>query len=168
MDVQEILMKRILLGGLLMAALAGTVLAQQPIAQVPDGQPASTYTTATPATAGHHGGSSCCAPANVICVPECYDREKKTPVYSSVCEPVCLSHCGCHLFGLFGHCDSGCDGGQCDHPRTRHWLVKRYCIEHCPETRCVPVSAPACDAAPCYGVVPGGPVQTIPLQTMPK
>jgi hypothetical protein len=145
-EVLEILMKRILAGGLVMVALAGTALAQQSLPPVQ--------------------GEPCGVPMKTICVPECGVKEVRTPVYSKTCEPFCLPSCF-HLHSLFGHCDSGCDGAQCEHPRTKYFLIKRYCVEKRPETKCIPVTVPACDAGPgcCAGGHPavlGGPAEVIP------
>jgi hypothetical protein len=184
-------MKRIIFSGLLMAVLAGSALAQQPMyQQLPAGGPTLPAVPATATYDLHHGGcsSGCCTPTQTICVPEQTCKEKKTPIYSKTCAPFCVPACHCCLHSLFGGgdsgcggCDSGCGscGAGCEQPRTKYYLVKKYCVEQVPTTVCHPVTVPACGAAP--GCCSSGPIvshttpattavpmETVPYRAMPK
>src|SRR5438552_8796227 len=102
-------MKRYMFG-LIGLALAGSTpaLAQGPM----DVQPV----THRHAVRECEGGS---CPATV-CVPECYTKVKKSTVFSSCCEPLCV---GCPSLGkLFGR---DCEGGNCEAPRTRKYLLMK-------------------------------------------
>jgi hypothetical protein len=164
-------MKRILVGGLLLFALAGSVLAQQAMQLMPQGTPLESNPIAQPAThTGHRGGTvqgACCTQqgcqaTKTICVPEQTKRIIETPVYSKVCEPLCVPSC-CSLGSLFHHCSGDCGHGvTCEHPRNRYFLYKRICVEECPAVKCAAVCVPAC--AP--GCGPQG--EVVPMKSVPK
>lgn len=119
------------------------------------------------------GAEGCCrqgrCPHDGVCVPSTETKKIDKRVYTDTCEQFCLPKCP--LFGgLFGGggCDSHCENGachdgschQCEHPRTRKYLVVK--IKH--EEQCIP----ACKVEPegaC--AAPAGTIQPAPAKPMP-
>ncbi len=136
-------MKRFILGLMSFVALGASPL----LAQTPTNVQTITHREVG---LGCEGGS---CPATV-CVPECYNKVRKTTVFSSGCEPLCLSY---FPFGkLFGHGD--CEGGHCEKPITRKYLMMKVVTCEQSATRCVPSQAPGCAT----GVVQYGNVVVAP------
>ena len=167
-------MKRLLLASILMVGLVESLLAQQPMPQSPPGsQPAAglpapalavTSPTAYPLV---DGGDSACVPLKTICVAEPTTKVTITPLYSKVCEPLCLPKCS--LFSSTGCCDGGC--GRCMHPRNKYYLVVRPCKEERPAVVCKPVLVPACPAPAACASAPAcsetGPAAVVPAPGVP-
>jgi hypothetical protein len=130
-------MKKYLFGSIVFALLGTDGFAQQTPAAVSNRDVAPNG--GAPLVGCQDGGS--CAPTKTICVPECYTKKTKEPVYCCGCEPFCLCYFHCH----FGH--RNCDSGHCEHPYTRRYLLKKSstCEEQC--IKCVPREVPACDCA---------------------
>jgi hypothetical protein len=112
-------------------------------------------------------GGSCPA---TVCVPECYTKVNKTTVYASGCEPLCV---GCPSLGkLFGR---DCEGGNCEAPRTRKYLMKKVVTCEESATKCVPSIAGGCvtgihgHAVAAPMIIPSGrgPVTTTGVVIMP-
>jgi len=149
-----------------MIGLGGDLLAQQPLAQLAQGNlPSATPQAATVTSASYvkSGQGDCCsscpAPTKTICVAEPTTKVTIKPAYSKVCEPFCLPK-----LSLFSSsrdacatgCSTGCTTGcaNCEHPRTKYYLVVKPCVQECPATVCKPVQVPAC-TAPCSKCTPG-------------
>jgi hypothetical protein len=99
---------------------------------------------------GSPGG--CCCPAQVTCVPEQYTKKITKVEYGKGCEPLCL----CFFQGCRRRCD--CGSGHCEHPYTRHYLIKKvHTCEEC-ATHCVPSQCPACGTGQCCGVTVATPL----------
>ena len=126
------------------------------------------------------GTEGCCrharCPHDGVCVPTTETKKIEKRVYSDTCEQFCLPKCP--LFGFFGGygcggCGHDCDhdgscheGGachQCEHIRTRKYLV----VKIKKEEQCVPackVEQGACHEA-CEA--PAGTIQPAPAKPMP-
>jgi hypothetical protein len=147
--------KRYILGLIGFAALSGSpLLAQTPTA----------VQTVTHRQTVQGCDAGCCQATHTACVPECYTKVKKTTVFSSGCEPLCLCYySACKLFHR-----SDCEDGHCETPITRKYLMKRVVTCEESATRCVPSEAPGCAttgflrghamAAPAF--LPAGPTST--------
>src|SRR5579862_8327088 len=149
-------MKRLLISGILMIGLAGSAFAQQPLAQLAQGNVATpAKPTTVPATPASYvkGGQvencpTCVTPTKTICVTEQTTKVTVKPAYSKVCEPFCLPKCPSLFSSSKDCCTDGC--ANCEHPRTKYFLVVKPCVQECPATVCKPVQVPACTApAPC-------------------
>jgi hypothetical protein len=140
-------MRKYILGLVTLAVLGtGPVLGQTP--QVIHGSPGTVETLPDRSPTVQGGvitepAGACCDQAKIVCVPENYTKKTINFVYCSGCEPVCL----CYFRGLFGCC-GGCEGGHCEAPYTRRFLIVK--IRPCEQcvTKCVPVQTPAGCAAP--------------------
>jgi hypothetical protein len=89
---------------------------------------------------GHHH-------SDYVCVPEHYVKETTKWVYCSDCEPLCLCYRSvCHLFQ---HGCASCADGKCEHPYTRHFLIKKLRVCEQDAVKCVP-QQPCCDGGACH------------------
>ena len=124
-------MKRYILGLIGFAVLGGSPL----LAQTPTDVQTVTH---------HQAVQGCdaagCPATRTACVPECYTKVKKTTVFSSGCEPLCLCY---HPFGKLCH-RGNCEGGHCEEPITRKYLMKRVVTCEESATKCVPTQVPGC------------------------
>jgi len=141
-------MRKYILGLMTIALLgASPVLGQTP--QTSYGNP-STFQAVPEHGPVTHGGAhvepNCagCQQTNTVCVPTNYVKKTTKFCYCSGCEPICL----CYWRSLCGLC-GGCEGGSCEAPYVRRFLIMkvRTCEECC--TKCIPTEAPVGCAAPC-------------------
>jgi hypothetical protein len=144
---QEILMKQILIGGLWIFSCASSVLAQQAALPAPSMPYAAAGPQAAPLTVATHKvggqaecGPSCAVPLKTICVPEVTTKVTVTPMYSKVCEPLCLPKFS--LFSGSRNCEGDC--AQCERPRNKYYLVVKPCTQERPVVLCKPALVPAC------------------------
>src|SRR5579871_616959 len=144
-------MKRIVLGGVMALAIAGTVLAQGPQPLV-SGASSVGSVSATNAAGDPPSDRPCCAvPLTTVCVPEATTKVVTTPMYSRVCEPLCFPKWSLSLG--FHRCEDACP--NCEHPRTKYYLVVRTRTEERPAVVCKPVLVEACSKA-CGGIAGAG------------
>ena len=148
------------LGALIMGAWSqsGRVRADEPVIVQACGQGGCCHDRGC----GHEG----------VCVPITQTKKVEKRCYSDTCEQFCLPKCP--LFGLFGGhgcggCGHDCDhdgscheGGachQCEHIRTRKYLV----VKIKKEEQCVP----ACKVEHEACCAPAGTIQPVPAKPMP-
>ena len=123
---------------------ANSLLGQAPM-------PAPGIPTAAPAVVIQEGAP--CGRPQTTCVPEHYLKKTTKVVYSKDSVPLCL----CFFRGLFKGC--GCESGHCEHPYTRHYLVKKTQTCETDAVKCVPSQASACDHGCCsFGSAPASAV----------
>jgi hypothetical protein len=117
------------------------------------------------------GQGGCCrdrgCPHDGVCVPTTETKKIDNRVYTDTCEQFCLPKCS--FFGFFGHggCGGDCENGschdgnchQCEHPRTRKYLV----VKIQKEEQCVP----ACKVEHEGCCAPSGTIQPVPAKPMP-
>lgn len=87
----------------------------------------------------------CCRPTctsclKTVCAPSVITKKVVTPMYSSVCEPLCYPKWS--LASLWHSCCGTCP--DCEHPRTKRYLVVRSCVQERPVVVCKPVIAEPC------------------------
>jgi hypothetical protein len=123
--------KRYILGLIGFAALGGSPL----LAQTPTDVQTVTHRQAVQ---GCDAGG--CPATRTACVPECCTKVKKTTVFSSGCEPLCLCYFGASK--LFHR--ENCEAGHCENPITRKYLMKRVVTCEESATKCVPTQVPGC------------------------
>ena len=160
-------MKRYMLGlmGLVLAGVS-PLMAQGPAPGAPVVAVAPGGCCAAPGGCCTAPSGHCCA-RDYTCVPQQYTKKKVIVEYSSTCEPFCL----CFFHGCQRRCD--CESGHCEHPYSRHFLIKKvHTCEEC-ATKCVPsqcgtgccgATAGCCAAA---GPATPAPVMAAPAQAMP-
>jgi hypothetical protein len=117
--------------------------------------------------------SGCCSTGPGVCCddgchkgcrPTVEKKDVSTRCYGSRCEDFCLPKCShlCHLFGSSG-CTDCCEDGachDCEHPRTRKYLVlyihhHEECVPKCVVVESPPVCSPCpptCTPAPARDV----------------
>jgi hypothetical protein len=117
------------------------------------------------------GQGGCCrdrgCPHGGVCVPTTETKKIDKRVYTDICEQFCVPKCSLLGFLRGGGCDSDCENGschdgnchQCEHPRTRKYLVVK--IKH--EEECVP----ACKVEQGCCTAPSGTIQPVPAKAMP-
>ena len=122
------------------------------------------------------GGAGCCrhggCPHDGVCVPTTETKTITKRVYGDICEQFCVPKCP--LFGFLGHggcggCGHDCDHDgachdgaachDCEHIRTRKYLV----VKIKKEEQCVP----ACKVEHEACCAPAGTIQPVPAKPMP-